>query len=112
MGRFYKKCNSSGIRQKAESQNGCFKKKQSTPKFPENKRFLPPDTYMHVCVSGGKKCLFFGNFGVLCFLEAPVLKFALLPFYRQVENFKSSQDGKKQIAVVKCMIKGRIATLI
>ena len=40
-----------------------------------------PDTY--VCVSGGKKCLFFGNFGVLCFLETPVLRFALLPYYRR-----------------------------
>ena len=36
-----------------------------------------------VCVSGGKKCLFFGNFGVLCFLETPVWRFALLPYYRQ-----------------------------
>ena len=36
-----------------------------------------------VCVSGGKKCLFFGNFGVFCFLETPVLRFALLPYYRR-----------------------------
>ena len=28
------------------------------------------------------------------------------------ENFKPSQDGKKRIAVVKCMTKGRIATLV
>ena len=35
-------------------------------------------------VSGGKKCLFFGNFGVLCFLEIPVLRFALLPYYRRL----------------------------
>ena len=75
---------SSVIRQKGESQNGCFKKaKQSTPKFPKNKYFLPPDTHMYVCVSGGKNCLLFGNFGVLCFLETPVLRFALLPFYRR-----------------------------
>ena len=33
--------------------------------------------------SGGKKCSFFGKFGVLCFLETPVLKFALLPYYRR-----------------------------
>ena len=33
--------------------------------------------------SGGKKCLFFGNFGMLCFLETPVLRFALLPYYRR-----------------------------
>ena len=38
----------------------------------------------HVCVSGGKKCLFFGNFGVLCLLETPVLRFGLLPCYRRI----------------------------
>ena len=32
--------------------------------------------------SEGKKCLFFGTFGVLCFLETPVLRFALLPYNR------------------------------
>ena len=37
-----------------------------------------------VCVSRGKKCLFFGNFGVLCFLETPVLRFALLPYYKRI----------------------------
>ena len=31
--------------------------------------------------TGGKKCLFFGKFGVLCFLEMPVLRFTLLPYY-------------------------------
>ena len=30
-----------------------------------------------VCVSGDKK------FGVLCFLETPVLRFAFLPYYRR-----------------------------
>ena len=39
--------------------------------------------FTHVYVSGGKKCLLFGNFDVLCFLETPVLRFALLPYYRQ-----------------------------
>ena len=39
--------------------------------------------YVMVCVSGGKKCLFFGKFDVLCFLETPVLRLALLPYYRQ-----------------------------
>ena len=29
-----------------------------------------------------------------------------------IESFKPSQDGKKRIAVVKCMIKERIATLM
>ena len=35
-------------------------------------------------VSGGKKCSFFGKFGVLCFLETPVLRFTLLPYYRRI----------------------------
>ena len=36
--------------------------------------------FPYVCVSGDKKCLFYGNFGLLCFLEAPVLRFTLLPY--------------------------------
>ena len=30
-----------------------------------------------------KKCSFFGKCDVLCFLETPVLRFALLPYYRR-----------------------------
>ena len=52
---------------------------QSTPNFPKNEHFVPFDTY--VCVSGGRKYSFFGKLGVLCFLETPVLRFALLPYY-------------------------------
>ena len=44
----------------------------------------PPGTHTYVCVSGGKKCSFFGKFGVLRFLDTPVLRFALLPYYRRV----------------------------
>ena len=40
-------------------------------------------THTYVCVLGGKKCSFFGKFGVLCFLERPVLRLALLPYYRR-----------------------------
>ena len=47
-------------------------RKQSTPNFPKNEHFLPPDTRTYVWVSGGKKCLFFGKFGVLYFRETPV----------------------------------------
>ena len=62
-------------------------RKQSTPNFPKNEHFLPPDTHMYVCVSGVNKCLFFGKLGVLCFLEIPVLRFALLPYYpRNIGN--------------------------
>ena len=33
-----------------------------TQRFPKKSYFLHPDTRMHVCVSGGKKRDFFGNF--------------------------------------------------
>ena len=46
------------------------------------------DTHTYVCVSGGKKCLFFGKFGVLCFLETPVLRIALWPYYRRIINIR------------------------
>ena len=56
------------------------KRKQSTPNFLKNKHFLPPDMHTHVCVSRGKKCLFFRTFGGLCFLVTPVLTFSFLPY--------------------------------
>ena len=39
-------------------------------------------TRTYVCVLGGRKCSLFEKFGVLCFLVTPVLRFALLPYYR------------------------------
>ena len=38
----------------------------------------------YVWESEGKKCSIFGKFGVLCFLETTVFRFALLPYYRRV----------------------------
>ena len=61
-------------------------RKQSTPNFPKNEHFLPPDTHTYVCVTGAKKCLFFGKFGVLCFLKTPVMRFAFLPYYRRSDS--------------------------
>ena len=46
-------------------------------------------TRTYVCVSGGKKCSFFGKFGVLCFLETLVLRFALLRYYRKTADLKA-----------------------
>ena len=37
----------------------------------------------YMCVSGSKKCSFLEKFDVFCFLETPVLRFTLLPYYRQ-----------------------------
>ena len=75
---------------KGDSQSGCFKKTKRI-KLSEKRTLLIP-WYAHVRTfltawyahtrlrfSGGKKCLFFGKFDVLCFLETPVLRFALLP---------------------------------
>ena len=62
-------------------------RKQSTPNFAKNEHFLSPDTHAYVCVSGGKKCSFFAKFVVLCFLKTPVLRFSLLPYYRQINLF-------------------------
>ena len=45
--------------------------------FQENKA---RQIFVYVCVSGGKKCSFFGKFGELSFLETPVLRFTLLSY--------------------------------
>ena len=42
-----------------------------------------PLIYLRVRIRG-KKCSFFGRFGVLSFIETPVLRFALLPYYRRL----------------------------
>ena len=62
--------NSSVMRQRANLKTGVSRK-QSTQNFPKNEHFLLPNTDTYVCVSVFKKCLFFGKFGVLCFLETP-----------------------------------------
>ena len=33
---------------------------------------------------GGKKCLFFGKFCVVCFLVTPIFRFAILPYHRLI----------------------------
>ena len=47
------------------------------------KHFCENIPFTYLFVSGGKKCSFFGIFDVLCFLGTPVLRFALLPYYRR-----------------------------
>ena len=44
---------------------------ESTPNFPKNKHFLPPDKR------------FLGRFDVVCFLVTSVLRFALLLYHRR-----------------------------
>ena len=78
---------SSVMSQNGESQNGSFKKTKHA-KFYEKQTFLIPDAHTYMRLSGGKKCSFFGKVGVLCFLETPVLRLALLPYYRQSAEYE------------------------
>ena len=76
---------SSVIRQKGESQNECFKKA---------KHANISEKQTCVCVSGGKKCLFFGNFGVLCFQNTcfEIRHFALFPTKKEIK-FRNKKRG-------------------
>ena len=77
-------------------------KKQSTPNFPKNEHFLPPDMHTCVCVSGVKKFSVSRKFSVLCFFPTPVLGFALLPCYWQCIIFQfcwpPSQEKVQRLA--------------
>ena len=57
-----------------------------------------------MCVSGGTKCWFFGKFGVLCFLEIEtnVLRFALVPYYRQIVNHYT--DGTQKMQMINVVV--------
>ena len=75
------------IRQKCESQNEYYKKTKPA-RFSEKRTFLTP-WYGHVHVRvRGKKYLFFGKFVLLCFLVAPVLRFALLLYCQRHTKFR------------------------
>ena len=69
------------IRQKCESQNGCLKKTKHT-KFSGKKTFLTP-WYAHV--RQWVRNVRFSENLACCFLETPVLRFALLPYYQRNE---------------------------
>ena len=83
-----------GNKAKGRISKKCVTRKQSATNFPKNEHFLPPDTHpqnrhflhpdTHECVSGGKKRLFSGKFGVLCFFVRTVLRSAFLPYYRRL----------------------------
>ena len=69
-------------------------RQQSMPNFRKNEHFLTPDSHRFVCVSGSHKC---SLFGVLCFLETPVLRFTLWPYwpyYRHVISGFEKQPSR------------------
>ena len=63
------------------------------PNFLNNEHFLPSDAHTYACVLGSKKYLFFGKFGMLCFLEIPVLR---SPFCLITEKLRE-KIGKQSI---------------
>ena len=84
------------IRQKGESQNGCFKKTKHT-KFSEKWNISYPLIRTHTCAyQGVRNVRFFGKFDVLCFLETPVFRFALLPYCRRNNAFDFGRDVRKK----------------
>ena len=64
----------------------CFKKTKHA-KFSEKQTFRTPR-----CVSRSNKCLLFGKFGELCFLETHISRFALLSYYRPTQTLFSYED--------------------
>ena len=100
-----------GNKEKGQTQSG-FSRKHSKSNFPKNKHFLPPFltpcTHTHEIQS--KKWSFFGKFGVLCFLETPVLRFSLLPYCRQLGHLYFTEMSKQpleifsNLGIVKCSI--------
>ena len=85
-------------------------RKQSTSNFPKNKHFLPPGIHTHVCVSGRKKCSFFEKFGVLGFHVTPVLRFALLPYYRDTTILKKKTKVNLSKTITKTFCRCEILT--
>ena len=74
-----------------------------------------------MCVSGDKKCYFFGKFGVLCILETPVLRFALLVYYRRtlivlfedklMSNFKKKAELFNSHFAAQCTVVNNTSAL-
>ena len=60
-----------GNKAKGRISKRVFPESKACQNFRKNKHFLPPDTHRHACVSGGQKCLFFGNLVCFAFLKHP-----------------------------------------
>ena len=83
-----------------------FQENKARQNFPKNEQptngLSVFDYLVGVCVSAGKKFLLFGKFGVLCFLETPGLRFALLPYYQQNVLPSWNLVTQKRIAKGRC----------
>ena len=84
-------CNSSVIRQKGESQNGCFKKRKHA-KFSKKRTSFTP-WYTHVRTSayhGVKNVCFSENLECFLFLKHPFWDSPFLSYYRQILSRKEN----------------------
>ena len=83
------------MRQKGKSQNGGNEKtKHAKIAKKTNISYL-------ACISGDKKCWFFGKFGALLYRVTSILRFAILSYHRQIKlpsllklNFFSQKQKK------------------
>ena len=66
----------------------------------QKRTFLTPWYAYYVCILVGKKSSFFGKFDEFCFLEKPLLRFALLPYYRRYVMFLEV-NFKNNLMVIK-----------
>ena len=72
-----------GNKPKGQISKGCCKKTKHA-KFSKKKFFYPLIRKRTYAYQGGKECLFFGKSSVLSFLVSSVMRFALLPYCRQI----------------------------
>ena len=82
------KLNALVTRQKGKSQNGCFKRTKHVKivrKTNISYSLIRTRTFAY---QGVRNVCFGGNFGVLCSLETPVFRFALLPYHRRMNTSK------------------------
>ena len=90
---FWSFCNIFDKRAKGKISNQVLPENKARQIF--RKTNISPETYTYVYLSGGKKCSFFGKFGMLCFLVTLVLRFAILPYYRRYHK-KSLMASHKE----------------
>ena len=88
-----------GNKAKVESQNGCFKETKHV-KFSEKTNISKLLIRTRRCAyQGVRNVRFFGRFDVLCFLETPVLRFALLPYYQRNGLSRSDSFSLKSLSL-------------
>ena len=77
-------------------------RKQRVPNFPKNEHFSPAFSHTYMCVSGVKKCSFFGKFDELCFFETWNIRFEICPsIWWPVKCFPYFQRMFKSIFISK-----------